>query len=263
MAKIAAEELGVRGEDIVVEAADTDTTPHDYGSYASSTTYISGNAVREAAQDAKERIKYWARKLLEAPEGNLVLEDGEVRNAGTDESVSLEEIGYESIYGGDEREHIMGQGSFSTDISPSPYGAQFVDVTVNDETGEFEINNMVQAVDVGTAIDPGMAEGQIEGAMMMALEYGTRDLLPVDEDGTPEVQGYRDYGMPTATEMPPMEAILVEPHDPTGPFGAKSVGEVPTNPLPPALGNAIRKAVGVRITEMPITAEKIKAKLEE
>ncbi|MEF8771114.1 xanthine dehydrogenase family protein molybdopterin-binding subunit [Halodesulfurarchaeum sp.] len=262
MARIAAEELGVAAADIVVESADTDVTPHDYGTYASSTTYISGNAVQKAAKDAKETIKSWARKLMGAPEGNLILEDCAVVNEGTGNSVTLEEIGYESIYGEAEREHIMGQGSFSTDISPSPYGAQFVDVTVNEKNGEYDINKLVQALDIGTAIDPGMVEGQIEGAEMMALEYATRELLTFDDEGNPEVQGYRDYGMPRASEMPPMETILVEPHDPTGPFGAKSAGEVPTNPLPPALANAIRDAVGVRITDLPITAEAIKEKLD-
>ncbi|MFB6110139.1 MAG: xanthine dehydrogenase family protein molybdopterin-binding subunit [Halodesulfurarchaeum sp.] len=263
MAKIAAEALGVTPDDIVVESSDTDTTPHDYGTYASSTTYISGNAVKNAAEDIKERITYWAKKLLEAPEGNFELKDGKVINTGTGESVTLEEIGYESIYGEDEREHIMGQGHFSTDISPTPYGVQFVDVTVDEETGEYEINKLVQALDVGTAIDPQMVEGQMEGSQMMALEYATEELLTFDEDGTPEVQGYRDYGHPRVTDMPEMESILVEPHDPTGPFGAKSVGEVPVNPLPPALANGIRRAVGVRITDLPITAEKIKAKLAE
>ena len=262
MAKIAAEALGVTPDDIVVESSDTDTTPHDYGTYASSTTYISGNAVKNAAEDITERIKYWAQKMLEAPEGNFELKDGKVVNTGTGDAVTLEEIGYESIYGEDEREHIMGQGHFSTDISPTPYGVQFVDVTVDDQTGEFEINKLLQAMDVGTAIDPGMAEGQIEGSEMMALEYATEELLTFDEDGNPDVQGYRDYGMPRATDMPEMETILVEPHDPTGPFGAKSVGEVPVNPLPPALANAIRRAVGVRITDLPITAEKIKAELD-
>jgi hypothetical protein len=189
------------------------------------------------------------------------VKDGGVVNTGTGESVSFEEIGYESIYGENEREHLMGQGSFSTDISPTPYGAQFVDVTVDKETGEFEINELVQAVDVGTAIDPKMAEGQIEGSQMMALEYATEALLTFDDEGVPEVNGFRDYGMPRVTDMPEMETILVETHDPTGPFGAKSVGEVPVNPLPPALANAIHDAVGVRIRSLPITAEKIRERL--
>ena len=262
MIRIAAEELGVAMDDIVLTERDTDNSPHDYGAYASATTYISGNAVLNAVDDLKESILEWGQRLLDAPPGNLELENGAVVNTGTGESVSLEEIGYESIYGEEEREHIMGQGSFSTDISPTPYGAQFVDVTVNKETGEFEINELVQAVDVGTAIDPKMAEGQIEGSQMMALEYATEELLTFDEDGAPEVNGFRDYGMPRMTDMPPMETILVETHDPTGPFGAKSVGEVPVNPLPPALANAIHDAVGVRIRSLPITPEKIRQRLE-
>ncbi|MFT4890327.1 MAG: putative selenate reductase molybdopterin-binding subunit [Halobacteriales archaeon] len=263
MARIAAETLGCDLEDIVVEAADTDTTPHDYGAYASSTTYISGNAVKEAAEEAEERLRYWGAKLLDEPAENLETRDGEVRSVETGESVTLEEIGYESIYGEDEREHVMGQGSFCTDESPAPYGAQFVDVTVDDRTGEYEINQLVLAIDCGRAIDPGEAEGQVEGAQHMSLEYATRDLLDFDADGRPQVTDFDEYGMPRATEQPPMETILVETHEPSGPFGAKSIGEVPTNPLPPALANAVRQAVGVRVTALPITPEKIRAKLDE
>ncbi|MEF8757436.1 MAG: molybdopterin cofactor-binding domain-containing protein, partial [Halobacteriales archaeon] len=262
MARIAAEVLGCDLDDVVVEAADTDTTPHDYGAYASSTTYISGNAVQEAAEEAKDRLVYWGSKLLDEPAENLETRDGEVRSVETGESVTLEEIGYESIYGEDEREQVMGQGSFCTDESPAPYGAQFVDVTVDDRTGEYEINQLVLAIDCGRAIDPGEAEGQVEGAQHMALEYATRELLDFDEDGRPQVTDFDEYGMPRATEQPPMETILVETHEPSGPFGAKSIGEVPTNPLPPALANAIRQAVGVRVTSLPITPEKIKAGLD-
>ncbi|MFT4962748.1 MAG: putative selenate reductase molybdopterin-binding subunit [Halobacteriales archaeon] len=263
MARIAAEVLGCDLDDVVVEAADTDTTPHDYGAYASSTTYISGNAVKEAAEDAKDRLRYWGAKLLDEPAENLETRAREVRSVETGESVTLEEIGYESIYGEDEREQVMGKASFSTDESPAPYGAQFVDVTVDDRTGEYEINQLVLAIDCGRAIDPGEAEGQVEGAQHMSLEYATQDLLEFDEDGTPLVADFDDYGMPRATDQPPMETILVETHEESGPFGAKSIGEVPTNPLPPALANAIRNAVGVRVTSLPIIPEKIVAALEK
>ncbi|MFC4541446.1 xanthine dehydrogenase family protein molybdopterin-binding subunit [Halosolutus amylolyticus] len=261
--QIAAEVLGCDEEDIVIKSSDTDVTPFDYGAYASSTTYISGMAVKKAAEDAKERILYWGSKLLEEPESNLDTGDGTVYSEETGASVSLEEIGYEAAYGHDEREHILGKGTHCTEESPPPFAAQFADVTVDEETGEFEVTELVVAVDCGVAINPGMAEGQVEGANHMSYEMAVSEGITFDDEGRSEVRGFDDYDWPTAAETPTIESILVETHEPTGPFGAKSVAEVPTNTVPPALSNAIREAVGVRITEMPITAEKINAALED
>jgi CO/xanthine dehydrogenase Mo-binding subunit len=260
--QIAAEVLGCAPEDVVVKSSDTDDTPFDYGAYASSTTYISGRAVMETAKDAKERLLYWAAKLLDEPAEDLEVGDGVVESAVTGEAVTLEEIGMKSIYGGDEREQVMGASHHSTDESPPPFGAQFVDVTVNEETGEFEINKLVFAADCGVAINPPLVEGQIEGGEHMSLEYATSGTLSFDDDGNPEVLGFRQYGMPTTANTPPMETIIVETHEPTGPFGAKSIAELPTNGVAPALSNAVRDAVDVRVNSLPITPEKITAELD-
>ena len=261
--QIAAEVLGCAESQIIPKTADTDNTPFDYGAYASSTTYISGRAVKKAAEDAKESILEWGSRLLEEPVEALETADGEVYSTETNANVTLEEVGYESIYGDETREHILGKASFSTEESPPPFAAQFADVTVDERTGEFEVNKLAVAVDCGVAINPGMAEGQIEGANHMGLEMAINEGITFDEDGDVEVTRFEEYNFPTAAETPPIESILVETHEPTGPFGAKSVAEVPTNTVPPALSNAIREAVGVRITGMPITAEKIKAKLDD
>ncbi|MFB6109363.1 MAG: xanthine dehydrogenase family protein molybdopterin-binding subunit [Halodesulfurarchaeum sp.] len=261
--QIAAEVLGVPEEDIIIQAADTDVTPFDYGAYASSTTYISGSAVKGAAEDAKEKLLEWGSKMLEEPIEDLETGDGTVYSEETGESVTLEEIGYETTYGDETREQILGQSSFSTEESPPPFAAQFADVTVDETTGEFEVNRLAVAVDCGTAINPEMARGQIQGGNHMSFEMAVGEGVTFDEAGRATVTDYDEYDLPTATETPPIEAMLVETHEPTGPFGAKSVAEVPTNTVPPALSNAIRDAVGVRITEMPITAEKIAAKLAE
>jgi CO/xanthine dehydrogenase Mo-binding subunit len=262
-AQITAEVLGCEPEDVVVLSSDTDLTPFDYGSYASSTTYISGRAVKKAAEDAKERLLEWGARMLEEPAKNLETGGGEVYSEVTGDAVTLEDIGYEAAYGDEDREQILGKGSHSTDESPPPYGAQFIDVTVNEETGEFDLNNMVFAADCGVAINPTLVEGQIEGAEHMSLEYATSGTLQFDEDGNPQTLGFRQYGMPRTTDHPPMESIIVESHEPTGPFGAKSIAELPTNGVPPALSNAIRDAVGVRLTELPITDEAIKTALDE
>jgi len=261
--QVAAEVLGCEPTDVVVKSSDTDLTPFDYGAYASSTTYISGRAVQKAAEDAKERLLAWGSKMLDEPVDDLATGDSEVYSEATGEAVTLEEIGYEATYGEDEREQIMGDGSHATDESPPPFGAQFVDATVDERTGEFEINNLVFAADCGVAINPPLAEGQVEGGEHMSLEYATSGTLEFDDEGSPQTLGFRGYGMPRTTDHPPMETILVETHEPTGPFGAKSIGELPTNGVPPALSNAIRDAVGARVTELPITAEKVQAAIDD
>lgn len=262
MAQIAGEVLGAPPEDVLVQASDTDISPFDYGAYASSTTYITGQAVKKAAEKARTQLLKFAAKLLDEPPETLEARDGAVHAERTGESVTLEEIGYGSIYGDDERAQVMGEASHSTDESPPPFGAQFVDVTVDDRTGEFEIHDLVYAVDCGVAINPDLVEGQIEGALHMSYEHAVSSGYSFDEDGTPETLGFRDYGMPTADDQPPIESIIVETHEPTGPFGAKSVAEIPVNGVPPALSNAIRNAVDVRVSDLPITAEKIAAKLD-
>ncbi len=156
----------------------------------------------------------------------------------------------------------MGANHHSTDESPPPFGAQFVDVTVDSETGEYEINKLVFAADCGVAINPPLVEGQIEGGEHMSLEYATSGTLSFDDEGNPEVLGFRQYGMPTTADTPEMETIIVETHEPTGPFGAKSIAELPTNAVAPALSNAVRDAVGVRVNSLPVTPEKIMAGLD-
>ncbi len=261
--QISAEILGCEPEDVVITSSDTDLTPFDYGAYASSTTYISGAAVKKAAEDAKDRLLDWGSRMLDEPVEDLETGESSVYSQVTGNSVSLEEIGYECTYGDEEREQIMGEGSHSTDESPPPYGAQFLRVLVDEESGEYEIEKMVFAADCGVALNPPQVEGQIEGGEHMSLEYATSGTLEFDEDGQPQTLGFRQYGMPRTTDHPPMETILVETHEPTGPFGAKSIAELPTNGVPPALSNAIRDAVGVRLTKIPITADDVKAALDE
>ncbi|MBV0902776.1 xanthine dehydrogenase family protein molybdopterin-binding subunit [Haloarcula salina] len=261
--QIAAEVLGCDEDQIVVRSSDTDVTPFDYGAYASSTTYISGMAVKKAAEDAKERILEWGARMLDEPVADLDTGDGAVYSEATGDSVTLEDIGYEAAYGDEEREHILGKGTHCTEESPPPFAAQFVDVTVDEETGEFDVHKLAVAVDCGVAINPGMAEGQVEGANHMSYELAVSEGITLDDQGRAEVSDFDEYHLPSATETPPIESILVETHEPTGPFGAKSVAEVPTNTVPPALSNAVRDAVGVRIQEMPITAAKIREKLDE
>ena len=201
--------------------------------------------------------------VVDEPVERLDTGDGGVYSEVTGERVSLEEVGYEATYGDDEREQIMGDAHHATDESPPPFGAQFVRAVVDERTGEFEVEKLAFAADCGVAINPPLVEGQIEGGEHMSLEYATSGTLSFDEDGSPETLGFRDYGMPRTTDHPPMETLLVETHEPTGPFGAKSIGELPTNGVAPALSNAVRDAVGARITSLPVTPEKVASALDD
>lgn len=258
-AQIAAEVLGAHVEDIMVKSGDTDVSPFDYGTYASSTTFHSGQSAKKAAEDAKEDLLEWAARILEEEPENLVTGDREVCSTETGECLSFEEIGQKTIYGHHERDQIMGQATYSTNQSPPPFGAQFVDVTVDEESGVFDVNKMVFAADVGVALNPALVEGQIDGGQVHSLEYATGGAVEYDDAGNPTTKLIRQYDTPRATDIPEMESIIVETHEPTGPFGAKSVAEIVMNGVPPALSNAIKDAIGIRITELPITADKVKA----
>jgi len=142
-------------------------------------------------------------------------------------------------------------------VSPPPFGAQFADLEVDMETGEVRVVEFVTALDVGTVLNPKLAEGQVHGAVSMGLGYALTEELLFDERGRPRNVGFLDYKILKATGMPKMRTIFVETYEPSGPFGVKAVAEIPTNGPAPAVGNALRQALGVRLRDLPFTPEKI------
>ena len=259
-AQIAAEVLGVPAEDVLVYSSDTDLTPFDVGAYASGTTYISGTAVKKAAEQARERILVRARRLL-GLEADTPLELLDRRARAADgRSVSLAEIALDALHS-TAQEQIMGSASHLAVKSPSPFAAQVAEVEVDVETGEVTATKLVTAVDCGVAINPLAASGQVEGAMLMALGYALTEEVVVDRTGTvvnPRLGPYWTY---RADDAPPLEAILVQTYEPSGPFGAKAVGEVPVDGIAPAVRNAILDATGVALDSLPMTPERVWATL--
>ena len=157
----------------------------------------------------------------------------------------------------------MAKGDFWTDDSPAPFFAQFVEVEIDTETGQVRVPRAVNVLDLGKAINPTLATGQVEGAVTMALGYALSEEVKFDEQGRVRNPGFVDYKVMSTLDMPQMTTILVEDTEYTGPFGAKSAGEVPTNGMAPAIANAIHDALGVRIRDLPITPEKILRALDE
>lgn len=256
LAQMAAEVLGVPTDDILVYSSDTDFTPFDKGAYASSTTYISGTAVVKAAQMAADRIRLRAAKLLGISDPSTINLSNKKAHAPDGKSVQLTEIALDTLHH-NEQEQIMGIASFASPSSPPPFAAQFAEVTVDTETGAVKVDNLVMAVDGGVIVNPLTASGQIEGGMTQALGYAVCEEMVYDEKGVAREQDFADYHIFRANEMPELHTIFVETYEPSHPFGAKAVAEIPMDGVAPAVGNAVLDAVGINIDEIPITPEKV------
>ncbi len=262
LAQIAAEVLGVGVEDIVVYSSDTDMTPFDTGAYASSTTYISGTATKKAAEQVREQIKERVGLMLGLDNWqNVTLQEG-LALAPDGRSVTLEEVALHSLHQADQRQ-IMATASFVSPASPPPFAGQFAEIEVDIETGQVTVKKLVMAVDCGVAINPITASGQIEGGMTQALGYGHCEEMAYDDKGRMVNPAFGPYKIYRADEMPELDVILVQTVEPTGPFGAKAVAEIPKDGVAPALANAVYNATGVRIRRIPLTPERVWTALQE
>jgi putative selenate reductase molybdopterin-binding subunit len=256
LAQIAAEVLGVAVEDIIMYSSDTDFTPFDTGAYASSTTYISGTAVKKAAEQVADQIRERAALMLALDNWR----DVELRDhhafADDGRSVSLAEIALHSLHQ-DQQRQIMATASFVSMDSPPPFAAQLAEVEVDMETGQVTVTKLVMAVDAGVPINPITASGQVEGGLVQALGYGHVEEMAYDESGAMVNSAFGPYHIYRADEVPWIQAILVQTNEPTGPFGAKAIAEIPKDGVAPALSNAVFDATGVRLRRIPLTPQRV------
>jgi putative selenate reductase molybdopterin-binding subunit len=256
LAQMAAEVLGVQTDDILVYSSDTDFTPFDKGAYASSTTYISGTAVVHAAQMAAERIKLRAARLLGLSDHQTILLSNKKAVAPDGRNILLKEIALDTLHHS-QQEQIMGMASYVSPSSPPPFAAQFAEVTVDTTTGAISVDKLVMAVDGGVIINPLTASGQVEGGMIQALGYAVCEEMRYDGKGRARERDFIDYHILRANEIPALTTIFVETYEPSHPFGAKAVAEIPLDGVAPAVGNALLDAVGINIDTNPITPEKV------
>ncbi len=262
LGQIAAEVLGVPLEDIVVYSSDTDMTPFDTGAYASSTTYISGTATQKAAQQVREQIKERAGLMLELADWSGVTLRDRRAYAPDGRSVTMEDLALHSLHQ-DQQRQIMATASYVSHDSPPPFAGQFAEVEVDIETGQVTVLKLVMAVDCGMAINPITASGQVEGGLVQALGYGHCEEMAYDEKGRMVNAAFGPYKIYRADEMPEMEIILVQTIEPSGPFGAKAVAEIPKDGVAPAIANAIYNATGMRMHSIPFTPERVWTALQE
>jgi len=267
--QIVAEELGVKFEQVKIVSADTETTPLDYGSFGTRVTFAAGNAVKMGAKIVRQQLLEIASDILEANVDDLEAKDGAVYVKGSPgRSVSVERVARIAYY--DKGKPLAGRGYYNGPESPSPdvstyfgntspaycFAAQVAEVEVDLGTGLVKILNLVAAHDLGKAINPMAAEGQIEGGVVQGIGYALMEDL-VCSKGEAINPNFSDYKVLKAPDIPPIKTILVESNDPNGPFGAKGVAEPALVPTTPAIANAIYDAIGVRITDLPITPERI------
>jgi putative selenate reductase molybdopterin-binding subunit len=266
LAQMAAEVLGVPLEDMIVYSSDTDFTPFDKGAYASSTTYISGTATVKAAEIVAERIRIRAASMF--AEGDIQVDPVEIHledrkaYAPNGASLSFEEIALNALHQTDQ-EQIMGVASHVSPVAPPPFAAQFAEVTVDIETGMVTVDKLVMAVDSGVIINPVTASGQIEGGMSQALGYAVSEEMVYDSKGNLREKDFVDYHIFRSDEMPEMTTIFVETYEPSHPFGAKAVAEIPLDGVAPAVGNAILDACGVSLNKIPALPESIWRSLKQ
>ena len=274
MCQIAAEELGIPVEDVEVSRADTDLTTFCLGAFASRLTYVSGNAVRDAAVKAKAQLFEQAAEMLEANPADLVCRDGRISVKGSaSKSVTVADVARARLFRHNGAP-IIASGSFDADsVLPDKtrygnesgaynYGVQAAYVEVDRETGQVKVLDYVIASDCGTVIYPIGAEGQVEGGFAQGLGYALIEGLQFDE-GRPVNPNFSDYRIPSMRDMPPLRHAFAESYEPTGPFGAKGLGELNMDPTAAVISNAIFDAVGVRIKTLPITPEKLLRALRE
>ncbi len=256
LAQIAAEALATDVTKMIVLSSDTDMTPFDVGAYASSTTYLSGEAVRKAAAKVMGQIMGVAAAMLNRPVAELVAENSRVRLRDGSKSVSYAEIAKFSLYERNQFQ-IMDGASHITHKSPPPFSAHFCEIEVDTLTGKITVLRYVAAVDCGTAINPQLAEGQTEGAVMNGISYALTEEYLFNARGRMINANLNDYQLYTMRDRPPLKTIIVPTYEETGPYGAKSVSEIGINGPAPAINNALFNATGVRVYTLPLTPEKV------
>ena len=266
LAQIAAEVLGVKTHDFIVYSSDTDLTPFDVGAYASSTTYLSGMAVLIAAERVKEQLLEVASEMLDLPVGALELRAKKVfaRRSGKarPRALSLAEIANYSLYEKNQKQ-IIGSASATSKKSPPPFAAHFAEVEVDTRTGRIRVVKYVAAVDCGQPINPQQAEGQTEGAVVNGLGQALFEEFIFAPNGRMLNPSFAFYKIPSTRDIPEIKTILVPTHEPSGPFGAKSVSEISINGPMPAVSNAVFDAVGIRLRHAPFTPDKVLQALRE
>ncbi len=254
IAQIVAEELQTTVDKVIIYSSDTDLTPYDCGAYASSTTYVSGNAAWNAASKMRERLVKEAAEYMNVKVGTVEF-DGKMFTSG-EKSLSLEDLATNRLYNQDTRQIAVTE-SFHGHVSPPPFMAAFGEFEFDTETFEYKMIKYVTVTDCGTTINPMLAKGQVEGGIIQGYGMASSEEVIYNDKGKLLTTNFDVYHIPTRAEVGELVTEFADSYEPTGPFGAKSVGEIGIDTPPAVLCNAVYNAFGVRVHHLPITPERI------
>lgn len=255
LAQMVAECMDCDVDDVAVFGADTDVSPYDSGSYASSTTYITGKAVEKACTELKKNICTIAAEMMNCTPQEVVFEGSQVRRINSEQSVSLCDISYKAQFSNTHAAEAT--ASHASPVSPPPYMVGMVEIELDKLTGQVTILDYMAVVDCGIPINPALARIQAEGGIVQGIGMALMEDVHYDANGRPMESSFMQYKLPTRLEMGKLRVEFEHSYEPTGPFGAKSIGEIVINTPSPALAHAIYRATGVWHRELPITPEQI------
>jgi CO/xanthine dehydrogenase Mo-binding subunit len=254
--QMVAEELTLNTSDIRIVLENTENMPYSSGSGGSRVTYTAGQAVVGAARELRSKLVEAASPLLDVPQEQVSMENGRLMAAGR--SLTIAEVVART-----EGEELTAQTSITSEAPEiTSFCTQVAEVYVDEETGEVTVNKIVSAHDIGTILNPLNHQGQVEGGMIQGLGYALMEELHL-EDGHISTLSLGDYKIPTYADIPSMETVLVEGDAGPAPYESKGIGESSNIPVAGAIANAVFDAVGVRITDLPVTAEKVLAGLKD
>ena len=254
IAQIVAEALMTTIDKVVVYSSDTDLTPFDVGAYASSTTYVSGNAALKAALKMKDMLIKEAANYLNVKEEEIDF-DG-IKFVAQDEVLTLSDMA-NRLYYNENQHQLTATESYVGHKSPPPFMAGYVEIELDTETGEYEILHYVSVVDCGVTINPMLAKGQVEGGIVQGLGMACFEDVKYSNRGKLNSNSFLYYKIPTMLDVKKLTTEFAESYEESGPYGAKSVGEIGIDTPPAAIANAVANATGVRINILPVTPEKI------
>ena len=256
LAQMAAECLECDVDRIAVHGVDTDVSPYDTGSYASSTTYVTGNAVIKTCETLKNKMIHLAAEKMECQPEEVIFEGDRFYVPDSEKEITLETLATASHFN---RNDVMSASeSFSSPVSPPPFMAGMVEIELDKATGQVEIIDYAAAVDCGTPINENLARVQTEGGIVQGIGMALYENIQYRADGAMINNSFMQYKIPSRIDMGKLRVEFESAYEPTGPFGAKSIGEIVINTPSPALANAIYNACGVRLRELPMTSERIK-----
>lgn len=255
LAQMVAELMDCHVDDVAVFGADTDVSPYDSGSYASSTTYITGQAVVKACEKLKKQICSIAAEMMGCEENEVEFANAGVRRMGTDQTVSLTDIAYKSQVFNNTAAEVT--ATHTSPVSPPPYMIGMVEIELDKYTGKVTILDYMAVVDCGIPINPNLARIQTEGGIVQGIGHTLMENVTYNQWGKPMESSFMQYKIPTRLDMGKLKVEFEHSYEPTGPFGAKSIGEIVINTPAPAIAHAIYRATGVWHRTLPITPEDI------